>query len=375
MSHSNPISVLFICPVADVGGAEHSLLELLPHFKEIRPVVMAPPGGNLQDRVRYSGAAFVPAPAMGLKKSLNPIILLRNLFRIRRWNAALKEILHREDIACVYANGNTAAVYAATASIPLPCGWHSRDLAGVTQTACRMFAPSFQLRVAPSNLIEAYLTECGIPAGTVRVVPNPVDPGRFYPGPGSRRRFSIPEDSFVAGMIAHIAPWKNHYTFIRAARELMHKDERFFFLIAGRDITGYNQKLTQALNKSFSDIQRAGRGLWLEDDSDMGELFRCMDLLVHPAAVEPFGRTIAEAAVSGVPVLCARAGSLQYLTSESIFSDPELNADRICEFCLAVQPQQKALKNAALAGAAASAEKFDPAEIGAAIENMIREIV
>ncbi len=369
------VSVLFICPVADAGGAEHSLLQLLPHFKRIRPVVTAPDGGDLEGFVREGRTAFVPAPEMGLKKSLNPLVLLRNFSRLRRFNSTLQEILDHEEIDCVYANGNTAAVYAAAARITLPCCWHFRDLQGLNRTVCRMLESRFPLRIAPSDLIEKYLTDCGVEEGSVKVVPNPVDPGRFYPGSGNRSLFSIPEDSVVVALVAHIAPWKNHYTFIQAARKLILRNDRFFFLIAGRDITGYNQSVTKSLKKSFSEIEIAGRGMWLEDGADMGELFRCMDLLVHPAAVEPFGRTIAEAAVSGVPVFCGKAGALQYLTAESVLSDLHINTERICDFCMNVLPELKTLKEAALADAAASAERFNPMEICAAIENMILGIV
>ena len=63
---------------------------------------------------------------------------------------------------------------------------------------------------------------------------------------------------------------------------------------------------------------------------DMAKVYPCLDLLIHTASAEPFGRTIIEAAAAKVPVVAFNAGALAEIIVDGqsglLVSYPDLNA-------------------------------------------------
>ena len=119
-------------------------------------------------------------------------------------------------------------------------------------------------------------------------------------------------------MIANLVPWKRHDLFVEAAillRDFRDDDGRPpTWVIAGSDLFGEHADYVAALRKRVENAGIADRFVWLEGRG-AADILPGLDLLVHPAAEEPFGRVICEAMAAGVPIVaCDAAGPGSILT-------------------------------------------------------------
>ena len=111
-------------------------------------------------------------------------------------------------------------------------------------------------------------------------------------------------------MAAYYAPWKRHDLFLDTARLFSEPGAPFpgssaVWAIAGDDNhneqPAYGQKLRK-LAESLGDRAR------LLGHLPPGHFLPAIDLLVHPAQNEPFGRIVCEAMAFGVPVVAHDSG-------------------------------------------------------------------
>ncbi|MDD5704430.1 MAG: glycosyltransferase family 4 protein [Kiritimatiellae bacterium] len=305
--------VLLVNTVAAMGGAEWSLLELAAALgRKGLTVEVACPEGALAQRLRASGLAVRTLPVVRLTRPrpFRPSSMLP-WFRLPVARRALRRIVRQGHPDCVHANSLAAMLVAAPAVGAAPLLWHVRDLA-LAPAAARWSARRARFCLAISPAVEQRLRGL-LPQSLqskVRLVMNGIALERFADLPErheARRRLGLPADVPLAGMLAHLVPWKRHDLFLAAAARVVQAVPAAHFAIAGEDLFREHAGYLQALTEACAREGLAGRMHWI-GAVDRPEIYlRALDVLAHPAGDEPFGRAICEAMAAGTAVAAADA--------------------------------------------------------------------
>ncbi len=161
--------------------------------------------------------------------------------------------------------------------------------------------------IAISEGIGRVLLAEGLPAEKLRVVRSAVD-WRRYARPCDRRdaaaRLGIPADALLIGVVAQLIGRKGHRFLIEALPPLVadHPTLRVIFFGQGPMEADLRQAVSAAGLEGV--VQLAG----FRDDLE--EILPCLDLLVHPAAMEGLGVSLLQAAAAGVPIVASRVGGI-----------------------------------------------------------------
>jgi glycosyltransferase involved in cell wall biosynthesis len=191
--------------------------------------------------------------------------------------------------------------------------------------------------IAVSGWVKEKLTElAGIKESRIEVVPNGIDLQAFYPRPRNEESVVLIQPfSFRRPYVLYASrlehPAKNHVRLIEAFG--IFKDRTKYphrLVLAGADSHGADKiREAAASNKYRNDIFFTGHF----PPTSLPELYSGADMVVVPSLYEGFGTGVLEAMASGVPVVCARAGSLPETAEHAaLYFDPfntEDMADRM----------------------------------------------
>jgi len=189
--------------------------------------------------------------------------------------------------------------------------------------------------IAVSNWIKNELIEImGIKENRIDVVPNGIDTQAFYPRPrGEESVVLIQPFSFRRPYVLYASrieyPMKNHVTLIEAFGIFKERTKYPHRLVlAGADSKGADIVKAAAVASPYkTDIFFTGHF----PVTSLPELYSGADIVVIPSMCEGFGMGVLEAMASGVPVACARAGSLPETAEHAaLYFDP-MNAEDMAE--------------------------------------------
>ena len=214
----------------------------------------------------------------------------------------------------LYANSQKAFVLSAivTTFVRRPLVWHLHDIIsaahfGAVQRRVQIgLANRRAAKVIVPSLAaaDAFIAEGGR-ADLVEVVANGLDvtPERTPPAE-LRRQLGLPDGTLV-GVFSRLAPWKGQHVVLQALAKVPGVN----CIIAGDALFG-EQAYADKLACMVRDLGLAGRVHFLGQRNDVARLMRAADIMVHPSIdPEPFGRTLVEAMLSGVPVIATDAGA------------------------------------------------------------------
>lgn len=128
---------------------------------------------------------------------------------------------------------------------------------------------------------------------------NRFDPSRFSSGEIRQKRveLGIAEDEIVIGIVGRLVKDKGYAEFFEMAGKLARRVPNCRFLVVA-------SRYRRGDSVSEDLASRAGVGeqtIFLYERSDMPELYRVMDILIHASWREGFPRALMEAAAMGVP--------------------------------------------------------------------------
>jgi glycosyltransferase involved in cell wall biosynthesis len=306
--------VLFVDHSGQIGGAELILLDVI------------------EGRSRSSAFLFEDGPfrAALAERKLNLIVSKRGggLSQFRRdssWLAALPLVANLVAIVTeiaqaarshdvVYANSQKAFVLASIAGlfVKRPLIWHLHDIIspdhfGVVQRRMQVLLANTRATrvIVPSQAAAAAFIEAGGRQDLVEVVPNGL---ALPPEPRTRaelrRSLDLPTRPLV-GVFSRLAHWKGQHVLLEALATLPDVG----CIVVGDALFGeqaYAAELKQlALARGLAD-----RVHFLGHRNDVPKLMMAVDAMVHPSIdPEPFGRTLVEAMLAGVPVIATDAGA------------------------------------------------------------------
>jgi len=233
----------------------------------------------------------------------------------QRWQA---DLIHTNTI--LTPEGGIAA-----RRLGLPHVWHLRELLGPGNP--------FRL-VREGDAFGSYMRQhCSIivanshtSAATIRnwvapdqmaIVPNGIDISRFQVRPDSPSQQRV-----VVGMVGSLTSrWKKHGLFVEAA-SLVDRALPIEWRIYGHDPsqagTVPGDSYADALHAQIASAGMKDRFAWPGFITDPAEIMSEIDILVHPADHESFGRVVVEAMAAGLPVVTVRGGGVEEIVQNEV---------------------------------------------------------
>lgn len=306
--------VMFVSHTGTMSGAELVLRDVVRPWAGSTAFLFE--GGPLADALRNAGLtirlARRGADLTRLRRDVSPLRALPVLGRL----AGLALELGRAARACdvVYANSQKAFLLAALPArlVGRPLVWHLHDILdgahfGRAQRAvqARLANACAARVVVPSRAAAEAFVQAGGRRDRVTVVPNGLDL-ILDPRPAAdlRAELGLPSGPLV-GVFSRLAPWKGQDVVIEALALV----PGLRCVVVGSALFGedaYAARLRElAAARGLTD-----RVLFLGQRDDVPRLMQAVDAVVHPSVdPEPFGRTLVEAMLAGVPVVATDAGA------------------------------------------------------------------
>jgi glycosyltransferase involved in cell wall biosynthesis len=331
--------VVYLNPVAELGGAEFSLLDLLAALRqtddmlELHLITGGP--GPLLDRAGQLGVHThllpMPAALLGLGDSALALtsrmratwsvgwLGLRALFAAGRYARVLRRLLRTIAPDVVHSNGMKCHLLTRLVrQRGTPVLWHVRDFLGARPVARRLLrwaSGGLDLLLANSQAV-AEDARVVLPGAPVEVLYNGIDVVRYAPAPEDSSLLdelaglpAAPAGTLRVGLPATYARWKGQDVFLQAATRT--DAPMRFYVIGGPIYRTAGSQFTEAELRALagSEPKLAGRVGFIQFQEDLVRVYRALDVVVHASTrPEPFGRTIVEAMACGRAVIAVQAG-------------------------------------------------------------------
>jgi glycosyltransferase involved in cell wall biosynthesis len=388
MTERSPLPILFVHHRRELGGAPESLAYLIRELDRDRfQAHVVVPEGQSADLFRAAGATVHPGTVAAFThiwastySGLRWLLLARELARLPAHVRDMRRTLREVRPALVHVNDSPA----------LPAAWLARRAGVPVVVHLRSALPehggrrrSQLVRRSVARLADASVAinddvAASFGVGSV-VVPNAVDLGRFHPGDARGAPPAVSSFGFIY-------PSKGFREFIAAAGLVRNGGiEATYRLVGGGVRSGsfFRTPLGRllVLLGATADYEAEAHGLiarlGLSDAvrvepyrGDVAEIYRGSDVVVAPSQGPELGRSVVEAAASGVPVVAtgSRTGGGIVVPGETGLIAPDRTAEAIAEALreLLSDPQRReALGRAARTHAE---ERFDPARAARAVE-------
>lgn len=386
--------IVFLNPSGQMGGAEAVLLDILASLREARPDwkldLVVSEEGMVAAKARSLGVATT---VLSFPTSLarigdagaggpagNGTSRLRLFSRvlwangdIREYVERLRRLLRESNPDLVHSNGFKMHILSALAKpSATPIVWHLHDYVSGRPLMARLlkrFRKRCSLALANSNSVgQDFKATCG-DAPPVQTLYNGIDTSVFSPDGDRLDLDSLSQlpaaksGTIRVGMLATLALWKGHETFLRAL-SLLPSD-----LPVRGYVIGDALYKTEGSQTSLAELKGSARRLGISERvgftgfvAQPAAAMRSLDIVIHASTEpEPFGLVIVEAMACGRPVIVSDGGGARELIDNGTNAlshtpgDANQLAERITQ--LASNPQMRA--QLGVAGRASAEQRFN----------------
>jgi len=350
--------IAYLVEYPTVSGGEQSLLTLLGHLDRdrFRPVVLGPGSGPLADELRKVCVPLVPDPGS---------------------EEARARCLREAGIDLVHANSLSMGCRSGPLSVctGLPAVSHVRDimrLGGIRKTALLQN----RALIAVSRATALALTEQGIPADCVHVIPNGIEVlvhDRKKAGEALRNELGFAGECPVVGCVGQICLRKGQDVFLKAAARVAVEIPEVRFVVVGKRFStkAESREYEEALHATANRPPLRGRVHFLGWREDALALMAGLSILAHASHQEPLGRVLLEALAAGTPVVATRVGG----TPEIIEHEktgllvPKGDDRALAEEILRILRIEPLLRHMAAVGREHVVRNYNPHEMVSAIQS------
>ena len=299
------MNILCVDQYSNLGGAQRTLLELLPSFSERGWQLQAALSGDgpLAGAIRALGhEAYNIQIGSYTKVKKGPAEMLRYAREWPRVTRSLLRIARSKSIELIYANGPRILPAAAWVSnhlaIPLVFHCHNRLHQGAAIELAGRSLQFVRARVIACCHYAADPLRSYVEPGRLRVLYN----GVAAPEIALRQRHGAPR----IGVIGRIEKEKGQLEFIAAARILLRQFPDIDCSVIGSPLFSDGTYL-QTVRGASADLPVVYEG-W---KADMAQVFASLDVLVVPSSpLDATPRVIVEALAAGVPVVAFAVGGI-----------------------------------------------------------------
>jgi len=309
------LRVLYLHHVAQLSGAENSLLLLLRHLdrRQVTPLFALPSDGPFSEALAREGIPVLRIPFGPLRDIVG---LLKS---VRRLLTLIRE--HRIDL--LHANGPQTNVCAGIAGrlAGIPAVWHARNLLyGRMWDVDRALARLATRIICNSDAIRERFRGSSAWDKSVTII-NAVDTREFHPeqsGEPFRREMSILDAVAVVGMVGRIGLGKGHDVFIEAAILALARGWAARFVVIGETLFPEDAWRADALRRRVKDAGCEDRIQFMGGRRDIPAVMRGLDVLVLASEAEPCGRVLFEAMASGTAVVATNTGGTPEIVRDGV---------------------------------------------------------
>lgn len=310
---------LFVDHAGVMGGAEHSLVDIVPAFAPHARVLLLG-DGPFREELQRRGIP-VDVDALGASAAVRKAGGLPSMAAVFDVIGAARRLARRaRDFDVIYANSQKAFVVSAITGwiSGQRVVWHLRDILGPphfsgpnVRIAVWLANRRASVVIANSRATADAFVAAGGKATLVRVVHNGIDAAPFDAVSDTAARALRHEVGAHEGMplVVHVGrfhPWKGQQVLLRA----LALEPRAQAWIVGAPLFG-EEAFAAELRALASSLGLESRVRFLGLRDDVPALLRAADIVVHSSVYpEPFGRVVVEGMLAGRPVIAADAGGV-----------------------------------------------------------------
>lgn len=317
-----PVSLLYLNPSANIGGAERSLLDLIANLdrQQFEPIVVLFKPGLLAEQLHQLNipVTIIPVPenllAIGRHTTFAQFPhLIGTSFSLLKFYLAVFNLIRTKNIRIVHSNGLKTHFLAIPLRIfsRVKLIWHFRET-----VSPRWFYP-WLWRLIKWRVPHGVITNSAwvrddilhlgpIPANRIQVVYNGIDTARFFPVENCAER-----DYIQLGIFAPLTPIKGFSQLFRVLATIKRGPHQFRLWVVGQsfyDTAGHRDYET-ILKREVAALSLTNEVEFLGFRDDVPKLMRQCDIIVQPSLQpEGFGRSVAEALACGIPVITSNRG-------------------------------------------------------------------
>lgn len=300
--------ILVLCSSAQKGGAEISLALWLQHVDKQKYdfLVLLPDKGPLFKALE----AIVPvdiAPISSLKRSGFLKNGLRQWSRLREGIQRVRSTIQEFRPDLILANSTQAFLYGGLAGRRegVSTIWYVRDSPPAPWPLNYILGKWANRIICNSQFVQAGLPLSAKSKSTVvfNAVANPQPSAHNI-----REELGLAPHTFLIAQIGQVIPWKRHIDLIEVAPTLVKRFPHLCFLIIGADLFQAFPDYLPRLQQMVKAQQLENHFYFLGHREDTESLLAQIDVLVHPARTEPFGRVVIEAMNHGKAVVAIKQG-------------------------------------------------------------------
>lgn len=304
-----PLRLLHLVYSLHTGGLENGVVNLCNHMScdSFKPsICVFQSGGALESRLdRDRVELHTVRPFL----STDPTMPFRLAALLRRQRI---DILHTHSWGTL-VEGVTAAKLARTPRVIH--GEHGVIEQRPRNIRVQRFFWSWVDEVAAvaSPLADRMADIVGFPRERIRVIQNGVDTVHFAPmwdgSTACRAHFNLSEKHVLIGMVARLAPVKNHLGVVRALAALRRRGVSAALALAGEG------PLRAEILLAANELDITEHVRLLGNITDVGRFLNALDIFVSNSHIEGMSNTIMEAMASGIPVVATSVGANSALVS------------------------------------------------------------
>lgn len=303
--------ILHLFVTLPVGGAENLLLSIL---RKLDPQRFSSVVCCIGER----GVLGEQVMAMGFP--LTELHLLNKGGMDRHVVPALVDLIRRERIDLVHSHLYHANFYgrlaARKAGVPAVASIHNTYTKHKwhRQLVNWYLARHTAALIAGSEEIKKDVVRYDhVPEALVDVIPNSVDLTRslsIVSREQARERLGVPEGSIVLGTVGRLEEQKGHRYLIEALAQLRQGGVDACLLLVG------DGREAQSLKNLSASLGLGPHMQFLGTRSDLGDLFRAMDLFIMPSLWEGLSLAMLSAMAAGLPVVATAVGGVRQVLGE-----------------------------------------------------------
>lgn len=263
---------------------------------DVPQLMLCARGSAMESYCRERGIDHVAAR---MASRLNPLFARHVLRCCRQLDA---DLVHTHD-----AHGHTAALVAArlfgnTSPIIV-----SRRVDFPVRSKRKYNDPKVRKIICVSEAIQRIMAEAVSDPSVLTTVHSGIDTRRFMAaGPFNKLRteYQIPRDALLIGNVAALAPHKDYFTFLDAAKLLVEKKTNAHFVLIGEGA------LEKQLKDHAKQLGIASHVIFTGFRTDIPEVLPELDVFLVTSETEGLGTSILDAMACKVPVVATAAGGI-----------------------------------------------------------------
>lgn len=320
VSQPQLLKILVIDDVAEIGGAEVSLISLLQNYnrQKYRLIPVIPGRGGLSRRFDELRIPYKIVKMNRLEDTRNPIVLLFYIFRFIIGVMTITFLAKKENICLVHTVTQRAHLYGGVAA--KLCGipfvpWLQDYPTNIWIRAMLQLILKFTASVIVVNsrsTEKMYAGDRKITSKTTLIYP-PTEMRLFNPDISPikvKKELGLSDNYPIVGLIGHINPVKGHTVFIEAAKYVIEQFPAARFLIIGGIVFHKDVAYANQLKKLAREKRLTNEVVFLGFRSDVPEIIASLDIFVLASLTEPFGKVVVEAMAMKKPVVATRVGGV-----------------------------------------------------------------